>query len=340
MEHKWGIIGAGRFADNFFASAIRQAQNARLVAVMARDKSKAEAFSKKHNARQFFDSAEALCKEGDVDLVYISSPTILHREHTVTAAKYGKHVLCEKPMAPTLEECDQMIDSCKENNVTLAIAHNMRFHKVHQEVKNMVVNQKKVGTVGLVRAEMIASFKKNQGDKYTTDQFRLNRAISGGGVMFDMGIHTIDLLRYILDDEIEEITGFSQNLFTDCNGEDTVSAVFRFNKGAYGSIASSGALPYSRNGVDIYGDKGAIFTDGSVWMNARTGEIKLFADDKWESYTTETNNCYVAEVEHFQQCVTEKRIPLVDGEEGRKNIKVILAFYQSMDEGRTIRIAN
>jgi predicted dehydrogenase len=157
--------------------------------------------------------------------------------------------------------------------------------------------------------------------------------------MFDMGIHTIDVLRYILDDEIEEITGFSQNLFIDCNGEDTVSAVFRFKKGVYGSISTSGALPYSRNGVDIHGDKGAIFTDGSLWITARSGEIKLFADDKWETYTTEINNCYVAEIEHFQQCVAEKKTPSVDGEEARKNIEVILAIYKSMDEKRAIKIA-
>ena len=339
MEYKCGIIGAGRFADNVFAPAIHHAQNARIVAAMARDITKAEAFAQKHNAIKFFDSAEALCREEDVDFVYISSPTILHCEHTVTAAKHGKDILCEKPMAPTLEECDQMINACKENNVTLAIGHNMRFHKVHQEVRKMVVNQQ-VGTVGLARAEMITSFKKNQGDKFTTDQFRLNRAIGGGGVMFDMGIHAIDVLRYILDDEIEEITGLSQNLFIDCNGEDTVSAVFRFKKGAYGSITTSGALPYSRNGVDIHGEKGAIFTDGSVWITARSGEIKLFADDKWETLTTETNNCYVAEIEHFQQCVAEKKTPAVDGEEAKKNIQVVLAIYKSMDEGRTIRIAD
>ena len=337
MEYKWGILGAGRFADNVFAPAIHQAQNARLVAVMARDKTKAEAFAQKHNAVKSFDSTEALCKEDDVDFVYISSPTILHCGHTVTAAKHGKHILCEKPMAPTLEECDKMIEVCKENKVTLAIGHNMRFHKVHQKVKEMVVNQQ-VGTVGMVRAEMITSFKKNQGDRFTTDQFRLNRSIGGGGVMFDMGIHTIDVLRYILDDEIEEITGFSQNLFIECDGEDTVSAVFRFKKGVYGSIATSGALPYSRNGVDIHGDKGAIFTDGSVWITARSGEIKLFADDKWVTHTTEINNCYIAEIEHFQECVEKKSKPAVDGEEGKKNVQVVLCIYRSMDEGQPIKI--
>ena len=304
---------------------------------MARDKNKAEAFAEKHNAIKFFDSAEALCNEKEVDVVYISSPTILHCEHTVTAAKYGKHVLCEKPMAPSIEECDRMITVCTENNVTLMIGHNMRFHKVHQKVKEMVANQQ-VGTVGLVRAEMITSFKKNQGDRFTTDQFRLNRAIGGGGVLFDMGIHAIDVLRYIVDDEIEEITGFSQNLFIDCNGEDTVSAVFKFKNGVYGSITTSGALPCSRNGVDIQGDKGAIFTDGSVWITARSGEIKRFANDKWETHTTEINNCYVTEIEHFLQCVGEKRTPDVDGEEARKNIQVVLAIYRSMDEGRTLRL--
>ena len=127
--------------------------------------------------------------------------------------------------------------------------------------------------MGIARAEILTSFKKNQGDKFTTDQFRLNRAIGGGGVLFDMGIHAIDVLRYILDDDIKEVGAFSQNLFIDCNGEDTLSAVLKFKNGAQGVIATSGALPYAKNGVEIYGDKGAITTDGSVWISVRSADF-------------------------------------------------------------------
>ncbi len=337
MKCNWGIIGAGRFADNVFAPAIKQSADSRLGAVMARDKEKAETFAKKHEVPKFYDSAEALCNDQEIDVVYISSPTFLHCEHAVLAAQCGKQILCEKPMAPTLEECDQMIAAARENNVTLMIDHNMRFHKIHQEIKELIASGL-VGTVGIARAEIITSFKKNQGDKFTTDQFRLNREIGGGGVLFDMGIHAIDVLRFILDDDIEEVRAFSQNLFIDCHGEDTVTAVLKFKKGAYGTIATSGALPYARNGVKVYGDKGAIMTDGSVWISVRSGEIKILADDKWETRTVEINNCYLSEIEHFLQCVAEKKTPAVAGEEAKENIRVVLSAYRSMDESRSIQI--
>ena len=337
MEYNWGIIGAGKFADNIFAPALKQSKNSNLRAIMARDKTKAEAFAKKHEVPKFYDSAEALCNDEKIDVVYIASPTILHCEHTVLAAQCGKQILCEKPMAPTLEACDQMILAAKENKVTLMIGHNMRFHDIHQKVKELISNGQ-IGTVGIARAEIITSFKKNQGDNFTTDQFRLNRSIGGGGVLFDMGIHAIDVLRFLIDAEIEEICAFSQNLFIDCNGEDTISAAIKFKNGAYGAIATSGALPYAKNGIEIYGDKGAITTDGSVWISARSPDIKVLANGQWETHKAEVNNCYLAEIEHFLQCVAGKTTPAVSGQEAKKNIQAVLAAYRSIDESRSIRI--
>lgn len=337
MEYKWGVIGAGRFADNVFAPAIKQSKESRLWAIMARDKTKAQAFANKHEVPKFYDSAEALCNDEEIDVVYIASPTFLHCGHTVLAAQYGKHVFCEKPMAPIIEECDQMIIAAKKNNVVLMIGHNMRFHRIHQAVKELIANGR-IGTVGLARAEIITSFKKNQGDQFTPDQFRLNRSIGGGGVLFDMGIHAIDALRYILDDDIKEVSAFSQNLFIDCTGEDTVSAVLKFKNGAYGAVTTSGALPYARNGIEIYGDRGAIMTDGSIWVSIRSADIKLLVNEEWETHTVEINNCYLAEINHFLQCIKEKKRPAVDGEEAKKNIRVVLAAYRSMDEGRSILV--
>lgn len=337
MIHRWGIIGAGRFAGNVFVPSLKQSERSSLVAVMARDKAKAEAFAKKHGAVRFYDSALELCRDKEIDLVYISSTTYLHCEHTLLAAQHGKHVFCEKPMAPSLEECDRMIAASKDNGVTLMIGHNMRFHRVHQRVKEMI-SQDRIGRVGVARAEIMTSFRKNQGDLFTPDQFRLNRAVGGGGVLFDMGIHAIDALRFILDDEVEEITAFSQNLSIQCNGEDTVSAVLKFKKGTYGAITTSGALPYARNSVEVYGDKGAITTEGSVWITVRSGDIRLLAGDTWETESVEKNNCYSAEIDHFIECVEGKRAPHVDGEEGKRNIRVILAAYRSMDERKTVSV--
>jgi predicted dehydrogenase len=337
MVHRWGIIGAGRFADNAFVPGLKRSERSELAAVMARDRGKAEAFAEKHGAPRFYGSAEELCRDREVEVVYISSPTFLHCKHTLMAAENGKHVFCEKPMAATLEECDRMIDACRKARVKLMIGHNMRFHHVHQRVKEMI-SAGQVGRVGIARAEIITSFQKNQGPKFTIDQFRLNRTLGGGGVLFDMGIHAIDALRFVLDDEVEEVRAFSQNLFIPCKGEDTISVVLKFRKGTYGAVTTSGALPYARNGIEVYGEKGAIVTDGSVWMSVRSGDVHVLGESGWETHTVEKNNCYLAELNHFLDAVENDSTPCVDGEEGKKNIRVILESYRSMDEKRSMRI--
>lgn len=337
MTYRWGVIGAGRFAENVFVPSLLQCEGSKLVAVMAREKTKAGAFAGKYGVPRFYDSVTDLCKDSEIDAVYISSPTFLHCEHTLLAARYGKHVFCEKPMAVTLEECDRMIDACEKNRVTLMVGHNMRFHKVHQGLREMV-SEGQIGRVGVARAEIITSFQKNQGAKFTTDQFRLNRGLGGGGVLFDMGIHAIDALRFVLDDDIEEVTAFSQNLFIQCNGEDTISVVLKFRKGAYGAVTTSGALPYARNGIEIYGEKGALVTDGSVWIAVRSADIHVLANGQWEIRRTEKNNCYMAEIEHFLECVQTGAPPKAGGVEGKKNVQVVLQCYRSIDEKRTFRI--
>jgi len=337
MEYKWGIIGAGRFADNVFAPAIKKSPNSRLFAVMARDKSKAEEFAKKHNAEKFYDDAEQLCKDENVDLVYVSTPTYLHCQDTIIAAENGNHVFCEKPMAMNLEECDRMIEACQNNKVTLMIGHNMRFHLIHQKVKEMV-KQGKVGKVVMAKAEMITSFAINQGDRFKLDQFRLSPATGGGGAMFDMGIHCIDVLRYILDSEVEEVSSYGGHVVFDCEAEDTAVCLLKFKNGVYGSIGVSGAVPYDRGGLTIYGDKGAITTDGSVWIFVKSADIKLFFRGNYEIYPVGANNCYVDEIEHFVHCIEEKKQPIVDGEVGKRNIGVELAIFRSMKEGGSVRV--
>jgi len=337
MAYRWGILGAGRFAENVFVPSLFQSKRSKLVAVMARDRTKAEAFAGKYGVPRFYDSAIDLCNDSEIDVVYVSSPTFLHCEHTLLAAGHGKHVFCEKPMAVTLDECDRMIDACEKNRVKLMVGHNMRFHSVHQRLREMV-SEGQIGRVGIARAEIITSFQKNQGAKFTTDQFRLNRGVGGGGVLFDMGIHAIDALRFVLDDDIEEVTAFSQNLFIRCNGEDTVSVVLKFRKGAYGSVTTSGVLPYARNGIEIYGAKGALATDGSVWMGVRSADIHILANGNWEIHSVEKNNCYKAEIEHFLECIETGAYPRTGGEEGKKNIQIVLQCYRSMDEKRTLRI--
>ncbi len=141
-----------------------------------------------------------------------------------------------------------------------------------------------------------------------------------------------------MDSEVEEVSCYGDHLVYDCEAEDTAVCLLKFRSGIFGSIGVSGAVPYDRGGLTICGDKGAITTDGSVWIFVKSADIKLFFRGTCQIYPVGSNNCFRDEIEHFIHCVEEKKTPIVDGEEGKRNIQVALAVSRSMKEGASVRI--
>jgi len=148
----WGVIGTGRFADNFFVPALKQAKNTKLVAVFDIDKERASAFAAKHQAEKNYDNLEKLFADPDVQIVYISSPNNLHAPHTIQAAKAKKHVLCEKPMTLTVEDSESMIRACRENGVKLGVDLQCRHHPAHEEAKRLI-DSGAAGEITLITAQ-------------------------------------------------------------------------------------------------------------------------------------------------------------------------------------------
>jgi len=198
MTVRWGIIGAGDIARKQTAPAIRDANGAELLAVHRQSMDAAQAFADEFGAAKAYDDVDALLADPDVDAVYISTPVYLHASQTIAAARAGKHVLVEKPMAMSSAECRQMIDACATHGVELMVCYYQRFNARHQKVRELV-SAGDIGRVITATASMTTQNPPRAG------AWRHDPALGGGGVVMDMGVHCFDTLRFILG-EVKSVT--------------------------------------------------------------------------------------------------------------------------------------
>src|ERR1700730_2299294 len=190
MKLKWGLIGCGDIARKRVAPGLRDSELGELVAVSRAQADKAESFAAEFGARKWYaDSSELLCDD-EVNAVYIATPVHLHAAQAIAAAEAGKHVLCEKPMAMNVRECDQMIDACRRNDVKLGVAYYRHFYPVVEHVKAII----KSGEIGTPVLAQINAFEWFNPDADHPRSWLLRKERAGGGPMFDFGCHRIEVL--------------------------------------------------------------------------------------------------------------------------------------------------
>ena len=332
MTVRWGVLGAGGFANSRgIPRGLKGARNAELRALM--DLDCPEELARRHGAVEFYDSVEGLVASENVDAVYVATPHHLHCEHVLAAAHRGKHVLCEKPMATSVEDCQRMIDACRDHGVKLAIGYMKRYDVYHRRAKE-IVDSGILGTVTEARAQIVA---------WTAYQdphhWRLDPERSGGGVMVSLGCHAIDLLCYLLGDvaEVRAVTGCHTVDPPGAATEDRAIVLMEFTNGAYAIMDTSYAIPFRKNYLEVYGTEGSIlaertlgpFLSPAMELHQATGITRL--DIPW-------SDPYAAEFQHFGECIEGDKTPLADGRAGLQTTRVILAVYESAKSGRPIRL--
>lgn len=229
-EVSWGIIGCGEVTEVKSGPGFQKAEGSRLVAVMRRNGELAADYAKRHGVPKWYDDADALIDDPDVDAVYIATPPSTHKDFVLRCAAAGKPVLVEKPMAMSHAECMDMSAACAAANVPLFVAYYRRSLPRYLKIKSLVDS----GTIGAVR--MITSCVARPPLARDTDpsQFwRIDPALAGGGHFVDMAGHALDFLDYVVG-PITEVSGFAANQAGMYAAEDIVSGCFRFASGAQG----------------------------------------------------------------------------------------------------------
>jgi len=305
---KWGLIGAGDIARKRVAAALRDATASELVAVSRARPELAESFAKAFGARWWHPRWQELVVDPEIDAVYVATPVHLHAAQTIAAAEAGKHVLCEKPMAMDVAECDRMIAASRANGVRLGVAYYRHFYPAVRRIKALLAS----GEIGeLVLAQVDAFERFNPAPNHERHWF-VKRAEAGGGPMFDFGCHRLEVLISLFG-RVRHATGLTANVIFDREVEDTAVALLQFERGACATVSVTHAAIEPRDSLHIFGTTGSIHVPV---LNAGDISITSAGEQRRESHAP-APNLHQPLVQDFVDAVLAGRDPGVDAAVGR-----------------------
>ncbi len=315
---RWGLIGAGDIARKRIAPALRDLPNCELAAVSRSRADLAEDFAREFGAEKWFSDWLEMVADPGIDAVYIATPVHVHADQTIAAAMAGKHVLCEKPMALTINECDEMIEACRNNSVKLGLAYYRRFYPVIERAKQILAS----GEIGRVAVAQINAFEYFDPPADEPRRWLLDQAKSGGGPMMDFGCHRIEVLTNLFG-PVGRITALESNTVFGRGVEDTAVASFQFEAGPLASVTVTHASIEPKDTLDIYGTKGSIHIAA---LNRGDITIKTGETERGESHPPHAN-VHQPLISDFANAVLQGAEPLVDGKVGRDVSRVIEEIY-------------
>ncbi len=255
----------------------------------------------------------------EIDAIYIATPVHLHAEQTIAAAERGKHVLCEKPMALNVAECERMIEACRSNDVKLGVAYYRHFYPVVRRVKELIDS----GELGVPVVVQVNAFEWFDPDPGSARTWLLKRDISGGGPMFDFGCHRIEVLLDLLGN-INHVKSTLANAYFDREVEDVATAIFKFERGTCGTLTATHAAREPQDSLDLF------FTNGSIHIPVlNEGKMKVLSKDgeRIETYPNHAN-IHQPMIEDFARAVLENRDPVITGEIGRDVASIEEQIYK------------
>ena len=330
---RYAVVGLGYIAQIAVLPAFRNARrNSELAALVTDDPKKARRLSREYDVpiTTDYDGYDRLLESGAIDAVYVALPNSLHRDFTVRACRAGVHVLCEKPLATTSEDCLAMIRAAERADVRLMTAYRLHFEHANLRAVELV----KEGRIGEPRF-FSAVFSMNVTDR---DNIRL-RAETGGGTLYDLGIYCLNAARSLFRDEPEEVFAFAargrDRRFREV--DEMTSAVLRFPGDRLATFTSSfGAA--DAGSYEVVGTEGSLRVD-PAYEYADSLEHRLKVGDVTERREFGRRDQFGAELVYFSDCVLSHEEPEPSGREGLADVRVIEALYRSARTGRRVPLA-
>jgi predicted dehydrogenase len=328
---RYAVVGLGYISQIAVLPAFAHAaKNSELAALVSDDSEKLKKLGRKYRVERLhhYDEYDDLLASGEVDAVYIGLPNHLHHEYTLRAARAGIHVLCEKPMAVTVEECEDMIRACQASDVKLMIAYRLHF----EEANLMAIEIANSGRIGELR--IFDSVFTNQVEE---GNIRLRRE-TGGGTLYDIGIYCINAARYLFRSEPAEV--FAETAKGDDKRfkeiEEMTSAIMRFPGERLANFTCSfGAADVSS--YQVVGTKGALRVEPAYEFSTGLKHI-LTIDGKTRERTFPKRDQFGPELLYFSDCILKDKEPEPSGQEGMNDVRIIRALYRSAETGQPIKI--
>lgn len=305
---RWGIIGAGDIVRKRIVPAIQETLNSERIAIARGRAELAEAFAREFGIPRWYSKYEELLADTEIDAVYIASPVFLHAEHTIAAARAGKHVLCEKPMAMDVAECEKMIEECRTNGVKLGIAYYRRFYPVIERIRQAIHN----GEIGKPVFAQINTFEAFDPGPDHPRRWFVENDKSGGGPMMDFGCHRLEILLDLFG-KATRTESLNASVRFDREVEDTSAVLLQFETGTCASLVVTHAVQESQDTLDIFGSAGSIHI-----ASLNSGEVKILSggETKNESHPP-SPNFHSPLIQEFADSVLSDRELRITGETGR-----------------------
>jgi predicted dehydrogenase len=325
----FALVGLGSLSTNQIAPALQKTRLCRLAGIVtgtpAKAKTWAEKYSIPENNIYNYQTYDKIAENPDIDVIYVVLPNSMHPEYTIRAAQARKHVLCEKPMANSAKECEQMIAACKTANRKLAIGYRCQFEPHHRECIRMA-REKIFGDIKVIEA----GFGFRIGDP---NQWRLKKAMAGGGALMDVGIYALQACRYLTHEEPNYVSATETKTdpvkFKEV--DESIGWTMKFPSGIIANCSTN----YIVNGINRY------------WIGAEKGWFGLDPAYSYSGITGRSSKAeisfpqidqFAAEMDDFADCILNNRPSRVPGEEGLRDLRVVEAVYQSIATRRTVTL--
>jgi len=296
---RWGIIGCGAVTEVKSGPAFAKVPGSALVAVMRRDADKARDYAQRHNVPRWYDDAERLIADPDVDAVYIATPPSSHREYALKAIAAGKPVYIEKPMAMNHRECLDIVEAGRAANVPVFVAYYRRALPRFTTIARLL-REGAIGAPRFVNVVLHHPFEKAYQDPANLP-WRVLPALSGGGIFVDLASHTLDILDFLLG-PLVDVRGMSRNQLGAYPAEDSVAMAFAFGDGVLGTGLWNFGADRREDRIEIVGDRGRL-----VFATFGDGPIRIEADGK-------VDNLSIENPAHIQQPLITTMVRALQGE--------------------------
>ncbi|MDB6169273.1 MAG: oxidoreductase [Verrucomicrobia bacterium] len=334
----FAVVGLGHLALEQVLPAFNACKHSRPVALVSGHAEKARRVAAQHGipANQIYDYAsfDRIRDNPAIQAIYIALPNSLHAEYTVRGAQAGKHILCEKPMAVSVPECQQMIDACRQAGVKLMIGYRSQYEPLDRLIVR-AVREKKLGTL----REFVSANSIHQGDP---KQWRLNKRLAGGGPLPDVGIYSINAARFMSGEEPSAVFGHTVQWADDPRFKEVETSaqfVLQFPSGFTATCSCSYASHRSQflrlNGSEGWAEMDPAFAYKGLHLrmsHLKDGHPAIVEPG------VESRNQFALELDHFAQCVGSGADPHTPGEEGLQDMRIIEAIYDSARIGKTVQV--
>jgi predicted dehydrogenase len=335
---RYAAVGLGRISLDHFMPGTKMSSLGEMTAVVSGHPEKARKIAAQYDIPESsiytYETYDRIRDNPNIDAVYIGLPNSMHAEYTIRAAEAGKHVLCEKPMANTVAECEAMIAACKKADKLLMIAYRCQLESTTLHAKKIIQS----GAIGKIQA-----IESCNGFNISPGEWRLNRKLAGGGPLMDVGIYSLNGIRFLTGEEPTELSAYTS--VVDHDGrfdevEENVGWTMKFPSG----IVASCTTTYGANMdayVRVHGSKGWLTLAGFGYSN-----IRVTAHINGKTYNAPGENIddleqgqdpsqFVVESDYFSKCVLGKKTPIPSGEEGLRDIALMMKIYATAARNNT-----